>query len=365
MDYVPSEITTLHKLTEKNPECSMEGVVVVVPMMERDFHLDATKWTFSEMERIGPEKVIVALRCDEHRVREICGWLNEFQLDLKILWCNGDQMERMLAKEGLNGKNGKGHDIWLALGLASEYGKFIICHDVDRKTYVGEDIHKLLFPLIEGNKFVKGYYARIEENRLYGRLCRLFYAPLIRSLKDVYDISILKYLDAFRYGLSGEFAIRSQDAKGIRIERGFGLEVGFLGEAFNFAGFESTAQVDLGVYEHFHRGIGGANGLAMMSLEVSDALFGILQREGVKVKYDVARKAYESMAYKFIRQYELDAMFNGLAYDVKEECAQVEGYIHAIRAPGEDIRMPSWEELGIGAKDIERASVEDMDLVVE
>lgn len=365
MDYVPGEITTLHKLTDKNPECSMEDVVVVVPMMERDFQLDATKWTFSEMERIGPEKVIVALRCDEQSVGEIYEWLNEFQLDLKILWCNGDRIEKMLTKEGLNGKNGKGHDIWLALGLASEYGNFIICHDVDRKTYVGEDLHKLLFPLIEGNKFVKGYYARIEKDRLYGRLCRLFYAPLIRSLKDVYDISILRYLDAFKYGLSGEFAIRSQDAKGIKMERGFGLEVGFLGEAFNFAGFESTVQVDLGIYEHFHRDMGGSNGLNMMSLEVSDSLFGLLQREGVKVKYDAVRKAYESMAYEFIRQYELDAMFNGLAYDVKEERSQIREYIHAIRAPGEDIRMPSWEELDIGAKEIEKASAKDIDLVIE
>ena len=46
MDYVPGEVTTLHKLTEKNPECSMEDVVVVVPMLERDFRLDATEWTF-------------------------------------------------------------------------------------------------------------------------------------------------------------------------------------------------------------------------------------------------------------------------------------------------------------------------------
>jgi glucosyl-3-phosphoglycerate synthase len=365
MDYVPSEVTTLHKLTEKNPECSMEDVVVVVPMLERDFRLDATEWTFSEIERIGPEKVIVALRCEEQSVRDIYEWLNGFNLDVKMLWCNGNRMTETLREKGLEGRNGKGHDIWLALGLASEYGEFIVCHDVDRKTYVGEDISRLLFPLTEGNKFVKGYYARIENDRLYGRLCRLFYAPLVRSLRGLYDTPILRYLDVFRYGLAGEFGIRSQEVKRIKMERGFGLEVGLLGEAFNFAGFESTAQVDLGIYEHFHREKSGPNGLAEMSLEVSGALFGILRREGVKVKYDVARKAYESMANEFIRQYGLDAKFNGLEYDAQEECAQVEEYRESIQAPRGDTRIASWEELGIQMKDIKRASLEDVDLSME
>ena len=205
---------------------------------------------------------------------------------------------------------------------------------------------------------MKGYYARIENDRLYGRLCRLFYAPLVRSLRGLYDTPILRYLDAFRYGLSGEFGIKSQEVKGIKMERGFGLEVGLIGEAFNFAGFESTAQVDLGVYEHFHRERSGPNGLAEMSLQVSDALFDILRREGVKVKYDVARRAYESMASDFIRQYELDAKFNGLRYDIQEECAQVEEYRESIQPPGGDARMASWKELEMQIKDIKRASLE-------
>ena len=276
MDYVPGEITTLHKLTERNPDCSVEDVTLVVPMTERDLYLDATKWTFSEIERIGPGKVIVPLRCGEKEVERVYKWLKKFDLDLEVLWCNGEQMEEFLDDKGTNRGNGKGDDIWLALGLASEYGEFIICHDVDRKSYVGEDIFRLLFPLVRGHRFVKGYYARVESDRMYGRLCRLFYSPVVRALSEVQDHSVLTNLDAFKYGLAGEFGIRSEYAKKIRIEPGFGLEVGLLGEAFNFAGFEATAQVDLGVYEHFHRGVNGPNVLVEMSREVGGALFGIL-----------------------------------------------------------------------------------------
>ena len=85
----------------------------------------------------------------------------------------------------------------------------------------------------------------------------------------------------------------------------------------------------------------------------------------MEVKYDVARKAYESMATEFVRQYELDAKFNGLRYDVQEECAQVEEYGESIRAPGVDTRMASWKELEIQMKDIKRASLEDVNLSIE
>ena len=199
---------------------------------------------------------------------------------------------------------------------------------------------------------------------MYGRLCRLFYSPLVRALREVQDHSVLTYLDAFKYGVAGEFGIRSEYAKKIRIEPGFGLEVGLLGEAFNFAGFEATAQVDLGVYEHFHRGVNGPNGLVEMSREVGGALFGILHREGVEVKYDVVRREYESMANKFIREYELDALYNDLTYDIQEELEQIGEYAKSIQSSGEDTRIKSWDELGIRGEDVEDVCVEDMDLII-
>ena len=96
------------------------------------------------------------------------------------------------------------------------------------------------------------YYARVENDCLYGRLLRLFYAPVVRALangaadrRPVTDGGdLLAYLGAFRYALAGEFATTGALARRLRAPRGWGLEVGTLGDALDATGFAGTAQVD-------------------------------------------------------------------------------------------------------------------------
>src|SRR5699024_10887086 len=116
-------------------------------------------------------------------------------------------------------------------------------------------------PLSMGYEFSKGYYARIEDGRLYGRLFRLCYVPLVEALATDHEAAILSYLDAFRYGLAGEFAATADLVRRLRPPLAWGLEVATLGDAFDHAGFSGSAQVDLGRHEHEHRPVVGADGL--------------------------------------------------------------------------------------------------------
>lgn len=95
----------------------------------------------------------------------------------------------------------------------------IALHDCDILNYRHDIVSKLVYPIVHPGtdfEFSKGYYARVTE-KLYGRVTRLFYTPLIRSLKRILGFNpFLEYLDSFRYPLSGEFALNRNLAQKIR-----------------------------------------------------------------------------------------------------------------------------------------------------
>ncbi len=349
MEYVQEQVTTLHDLTGRVPEAPTDRTAVVVPMTDREHRSRTASRILSELESVGPNEVVVPLRAPPGRVGDIDRWLSEFDLPLTLLWCNSPRVADMLSNHGLNGEAGKGQDVWLALGVAAENSEFVVCHDADAKTYSDEIVPRLLAPLGEGFDFTKGYYARVEDERLYGRLFRLFYAPLVRTLRNAHDAPILDYLGSFRYALAGEFGMTAELASNFRIDRDWGLEVGTLGGAFERAGFDATAQIDLGRYEHDHRGVSGAGGLSAMSEGVGRALFRVCETHGVSPTYETLSDRYREIGRQFVRQYAADAQFNGLRYDPVAEREQVDTYAESIRPPGmpEEVGtqlLPAWAD---------------------
>jgi glucosyl-3-phosphoglycerate synthase len=239
----------------------------------------------------------------------------------------------------------------------------VVCHDADVGSYEAADVSRLLAPLSWGFSFSKGYYARVENDRLYGRLFRLLYVPLVRALGARHDAPILGYLAAFRYALAGEFAAAADLVRGLRVERRFGLEVGTLGGAFDAAGIDGTAQVDLGRYEHDHRAVSGPTGLADMSADVATALLRVVEERGVEPDYDALPAAYREAASDLIARYEADARFNGMTYEPADEREQVERYAGAIEPPGIDDRLPAWDAVDLDPHDVLDAARADLDAV--
>jgi len=357
MEYVQERVTTLHDYGGTDPPAPTGETTVVVPLAERDHASLSADRTFSKLARVDPERVLVALRADEGDVGTVREWLGTFDLDAEILWCKAPALERRLSKLGLDGTAGKGRDVWLALGVASR-SEYVAVHDADATTYDETHVRRLLFPLANGYRFTKGYYARVENGHLYGRLFRLFYVPLVRALAERHDAPYLSYLDAFRYALAGEFGLTGDLARRLRAPRGWGLEVGTLGDAFAHAGFERTAQVDLGVHEHDHRSVDGPSGLGEMCAEVGAALFHTLSDHGVDPDFSRLADAYRETANRLVDQYAADAAFNGLRYDPKREREQVAVYSETVEEPPTDRRLPAWTETSLAPETVASLSAE-------
>ncbi|WP_207590682.1 glycosyl transferase family 2 [Halomontanus rarus] len=361
MEYTQERIATLHQLTGTPPDLGPDGRIVddtavVVPMTDREHASLAAERVLTELEAVDPAYVFVPVRAAPERIGPFREWLESFDLSLSVLWCNAPAVEDLLVEAGLANGFGKGRDVWLALGPAAAACEYVVVHDADASSYEAAHVSRLLAPLTMGFDFSKGYYARVENGRLYGRLFRLFYEPLLRALEDAHDAPILDYLGSFRYALAGEFAMTADLAHRLRAPRAWGLEVGTLGDAFAHAGLDGTAQVDLGRHEHDHRSVGGDTGLEGMSREVAATLLGVLEEGGVDPDYGTLPDRYRESGRRLIEQYRADARFNGLAYDAAAEREQVDRYADSIRPPEEDRRLPPWTDAPFAPETVRTAA---------
>jgi len=359
MEYVQERITTLHDFTDPSPDAPVDRAAVVVPMTERDHASLAAERVLTTLEALDPDRVVVPLRADPGSVGAVADWLDAYDIAAEPLWCDGPRLEELLEEAGLDGPRGKGRDVWLALGTAAS-SDYVVVHDADSLSYSERHVRRLLFSLARGRSFTKGYYARVENDRLYGRLFRLFYRPLVRALDGLVSAPFVDYLESFRYALAGEVAVTSRTARRLGAQRGWGFEVGILGEAFSVAGFEGTAQVDLGVHEHDHRSVGGAGGLGDMSREVGRALFHALSDHGIDPDVESLRSAYREAANRLVEQYAADAAFNGLEYDPGAEREQIAAYVDAVTPPSDDDRLPPWIEAPLSPQGVLEAARADL-----
>jgi len=368
MEYVQERVATLHDLTDPTPAAPTDRTAVVVPMTEREYAGLAAKQTLRALETVDPAAVVVPLRVAPEDVVPFREWLSTFALSIDPIWCNAPAVSDLLSEAGLDGQTGKGRDLWLAIGVAAERAEYVATVDADAHTFSASHVPRLVAPLADsgfgsGFEFTKGYYARVENNRLYGRLFRLFYVPLVRALSDRHYHPVLTFLASFRYALAGEFAAPADLVERLCVRRGWGLEVNTLGEAFEHVGRERVVQVDLGRHEHAHRAVSGPAGLSEMSRGVGAALLSVVENAGVDPDYETLPDRYRRAAEDLIRGYAADARFNGLDYDPGDEREQVERYAEAIAPPGPDRRLPAWRDAPIHPDEVRTAadrSVEEL-----
>ncbi len=365
MEYAQERIATLHHLSAQpvgfeGLEAVLERAAIVVPMTDREHDSPAATGVLTALESIepSPNRVVVPVRADPDRIDDMRVWLESFDLPVSVLWCTAPEVREVLTAQGLDGSLGKGRDVWLALGAVLEYDdvEYVVVHDADSTSYRADHVARLLRPLAAGYEFSKGYYARVENERLYGRLCRLFYEPTIRTLARNHDEPILEYLGAFRYALAGEFAMTTELARALRPPRSWGLEVATLGDAFRTAGFDGSAQVDLGIHRHEHRVVDGDDGLEGMSRAVATALLRVLENGGVDIDYESLPSAYRETADRLVEQYRADAAFNELTYDADAERAQVDRYAESLERPPADSRLPAWNQTTLDGTAVREAT---------
>ncbi len=279
-----------------------------------------------------------------------------------VLWENGPRVTSLLQNLEERGLDllrfrGKGRAVWLGLGVATLHAAAIALHDADITTYDRTYPLRLLYPEF-GIAFSKAYYARIGENprNLHGRVTRLFVTPLITSLMELFGYrDYLRYLDAYRYPLSGEFALTNDLALNTRIPSNWGLEVGLLAEVYRNVALKRVAQIDLGIFEHKHQSLGSSanSGLQKMCRDILHSILRTLtETEQVVIGEDhirALRIKFRREAQNLARQYFVDARFNQLDYDRHQEEVTVETFEQVIRDAGSQYledptgtQIPDW-----------------------
>jgi glucosyl-3-phosphoglycerate synthase len=227
-------------------------------------------------------------------------------------------------------------------------------------------------------EFCKGYYARIADGKINGRVCRLLVTPLLRSLKQVLGHrEYLEFMDSYRYALAGEFSFRRDVLNDIRIPSDWGLEIGVLSEMHRNYAHNRLCQVDIAKnYDHKHQQLSLADdqaGLSKMSIDITKALFRKLATQGETFTTETFRSlkaTYYRIALDFVETYHNDAKMNGLTLDIHAEEQAVEMFAknimtagqHFLEFPMETPFIPSWNRVQSAMPDVFKQFKEAVEL---
>lgn len=297
------------------------------------------------------EIVITIDRADAQQFEHAKRYFARLPQEHRLIWNNGPRIQAlktMIEENGLKlGSSGKGLSCWLAYGyiLARRRSQVIALHDCDILTYSREMLGRLCYPTSSPNidlEFCKAFYARVTD-RMHGRVTRLLVSPLIRSLRSIVgQHPLLTYLDSFRYALAGEFSMRADLARVIRIPSDWGLEVGVLAEVYRNCALNRIAQVEICEnYDHKHQPLSAddpSTGLLKMSIDITSCLLRTIASEGIEIsvgRLKTLLAQYVRTAEDSIARYYADAMINGLEFDRHEEETAVAAFTKAIRIAGE------------------------------
>lgn len=294
-----------------------------------------------------------------------------------ILWNDGPRLRtihQQLAASNLAPEEpGKGRNVWYCMGfaLASGNSDVVALHDCDITTYSREMLARLVYPVTNPSfpyHFAKGYYPRIADGKLNGRVSRLLVTPLLLALqKTCGHNDYIEYLNSFRYPLAGEFAMRTSMLPDMRIPSDWGLEIGVLSEVWRNLSNRVICQVDISdAYDHKHQPLSeedANNGLSRMSIDISKALFRKMATDGVTLSnatFRTIKATYYRIALDFIEMYYNDAVMNGLYVDRNVEEKAVELFAANIMAAGQTYLenpmetpfIPNWSRIQAADPDV-------------
>jgi len=374
-------ITTLHKLTDRPTEdleaeltqfARRAPLALILPSLYSELEGPALSGIIDHLAEVPYiDEIVIGLdRADEAQYRYAQAFFGRLPQNHTILWNDGPRLRALdaeLEAEGLAPlQPGKGRNAWYCLGYTLARGRAhaVALHDCDIVTYTRDLPARLFYPVANPGfefSFCKGYYARVAEGKLNGRVTRLFLTPMIRALKRILGpLDYLEFLDSFRYPLSGEFAMRTDEIKNMRIPSDWGLEVGILSEVYRNLSPRQVCQVDIAdQYDHKHQPLSVEEqdtGLSRMSREIAKSIYRKLSTEGVVLTNEFFRTikaTYLRMALDMLQQYAHDATINGLKLDCHAEEQAIETFTQSIIAAGEDFLanpmevpfIPSWNRI--------------------
>ncbi len=381
-------VTTLHNLSRRPVEeleqelagfSRVRPLGLILPALFSELEGAALPEIVKEIRQVPylSEIVIGLDRADQDQFRQALSFFESLPQRHRILWNDGPRLRALdseLEALGLAPREpGKGRNVWYCMGyvLASGRAESVALHDCDVLTYDRSLLARLIYPVAHPHfnyEFCKGYYARVADGKINGRVSRLLVTPLLRALKKTLgDLKYLEFMDSFRYPLAGEFSFRRDVLKDILIPSDWGLEIGVLSEMFRNYANNRLCQADIAdVYDHKHQDLSADDdnaGLSRMSIDISKALFRKLAAQGVTFSPETFRSlkaTYYRIALDFVETYNNDALMNGLSLDIHVEEKSVELFAENIIKAGEDFLerpmerpfIPSWNRVVSAMPDV-------------
>tara|TARA_B100000941_G_scaffold135609_1_gene96212 strand:+ start:1 stop:1224 length:1224 start_codon:yes stop_codon:yes gene_type:complete len=297
--------------------------------------------------------IIIGLdRANEEQAKKAWNFFKKLNCPFTILWNDGPnllKLDKELKNYNLSPQElGKGRNVWYCLGMAIARGeaRSIAFHDCDILTFDRRLLAKLFYPVVNplfNFEFCKGYYPRVAEGKMNGRVSRLLVTPLLTAMeKTVGHNDYLDYMKAFKYPLAGEFSFRRNLMADMRIPCDWGIEIGILSEMYRNQASNRICQVDLAdTYDHKHQDLSiddQTKGLSKMSIDIIKTLIKKLATQGNSFSLETFRSikaTYYRTALDMIDIYRSDALMNGLKYDSHMEEKAVELFALNIMKAGE------------------------------
>lgn len=382
-------VTTLHNLTDRPVE-ELEKLLVkysktrpmtlVLPSLFSELEGEALADIIETLKDVPYlSNIVIGLdQADRKQFEYAKQYFSKLPQNHAVLWNDGPRLRKIdaeLQKLDLGPlAPGKGRNVWYCFGyvLAACKGTEVVgLHDCDILTYDRTMLARMFYPVANPNFsyiFSKGYYARMANNKMNGRVVRMLVTPLIKTLRKVYgDDPYLEYLAAFRYPLAGEFAMNIDVLPDLRIPNDWGLEIGILSEVRRNYSTNVICQIEIADnYDHKHQDISETDqskGLSKMSIDIIVSIFRKLATDGHLLSTERLRTikaTYLRTAMDMVEMYKHDAIMNGLDYNVHQEEKTVELFAHNIieaghnfiDSPTEAPFVPRWSRLRHALPDI-------------
>ncbi|KGM48797.1 glycosyl transferase [Pseudooceanicola atlanticus] len=374
-------IATLHNLRTQTGEdltrelvsfSTTRKISLILPSLYSELEGDALPKILDELAQVPYlHRIVIGLdQADEAQYRHAREFFSVLPQNHVVIWNNSPRMkeiEARLEKLGLApSEPGKGKNVWGCIGflLACADSTVVAIHDCDIVTYEKDMLSRLVYPVCNPNfpyQVAKGYYARVGDGKINGRVSRMLVSPLLIALKRVIgDRDYIDFLRAFRYPLSGEFAMRTAILPDLRIPSDWGLEIGVLSEAWRNLAPKSVCQVEVADhYDHKHQILSPedkSKGLSRMSIDICKSIFRKLAADGTVFNEEVFRTlkaTYYRSALDLLEAYYNDAQMNGLIVDRHTEEMTAELFAENIMEagqifldnPSETPFIPTWSRV--------------------
>jgi len=338
----------LIKFSKVNP---ME---LILPCLFSEITGDALPKIISEINQTKfLNHIVVGLdRANKQEYIKASKFFENLKISHSILWNDGPrlmELDEELKNKGLAPNEfGKGRNVWFCIGMTLARGKAesIALHDCDILTYEKSLLAKLFYPVanpVFNFQFCKGYYPRVADGKMNGRVSRLLVFPLLLAMeKTIGRSEYLDFMKSFRYPLAGEFSFRKNLLPRLRIPSDWGLEIGVLSEMQRNHASNRICQVDLAQkYDHKHQELSendDNSGLSRMSIDITKALIRKLATQGNIFTLETFRSikaTYYRAALDMIDIYRSDAQMNDLNFDSHIEEKTVELFALNIMKAGE------------------------------